>query len=1248
MEKNVGGRFIIIGIVMVAAVLSFQKGLRPGLDIAGGISLIFEVDTTGAENDPNLAENVKKQLQKRLDPQGVYDIAWRVQGRNRIEVQMPLPPKDAQQRRLDYQAAIDRLFNREITRAQIEDALRLTGAARDETVGKLARGDADAALAAPTGKADDVEKRRTDINQVIAARQHLLDTAKTRHDAYEAARAALEADQSAAGANPSSPETAPATQETTAATSAASDKAKLEESLRDAKDLYDDAVESALATNLNRRRFQEVLELDAKSPVRAQSLADTLTRHADLGPWIEDVKAKHKTWRSGRQYLDGAADLKRLLRGAGRLEFRILAEPGGENVTKYDRYRDQLKKEGRRWAPGDPEGWFKVDNPLQFFDKNTPEELKRYDTEYQNDRRFVVEKFGEDYYVLARMGPEYGLLQGAQAQRKWQLTRARPDVDPRGRPNVEFELDVVGGSLFEVLTSRNINRPLCILVDDVAYSAPNIQSTIRQRGEITGDFSSEKIEYLVQTMQGGTLPARLKDTPLSERTIGSSLGEVNRDAAVRAGYIGALAVILIMLIYYLLCGAIANVAMAMNVFLTLAAMAMLGARLNLVGIAGIVLSIGMAVDANVLIYERMREEQARGASLRMIIKNGYDKAFSTIFDSNMTTLLTCLIIYYAGSEEVKGFGLTLGWGVALNLFTAVFVTRAFFAVLLKYNLIKHVQTLKLIGLPKVDWCRWSRFFIPLSIVTMIAGISVLFIRGKTNVLDIEFLGGMNAEVELKEANLNDRSISNLLQRVAGNLVDDARRLDQVAVAPVTGEPNTFQVRVPGVAPQTLAAMLTEPLEAERVLQRGGLTTGPDHLTLQVQPDVTQESLADRIRQLAGPLSDDGKKLAGADVNAVLESGNVQEKGTVWNVTTTVTNMRLVEHALTTALGENMRIQPRISYVFRGDGDKPFPVTDRRLVNVVPGLPAAADSDLTNYLGGLAIHLDQLDPPLSIADLTARIDNALFQPDFQNMPKRRFEAFGVTPAGKGQGEQPLFRSVVIVAVEPDVSYKDNPKQWLADVAQPELNLVKTALASGQTLRKVMQFKPQIAARSQQQAGVALLLSWAMIIAYVWIRFGRLMYGVGGVVALIHDVLIAMAFVGFSGAIGGTTHGIGRFFLIEDFRINMTIIAALLTIIGFSINDTIVIFDRIREMRGRLGLVTPQIINDSINQCMSRTILTTLTVLVVVLISYIFGGSSIRGFNYCMLVGCVSGTYSTVVIAAPLLLWRFGRRAEARVG
>jgi SecD/SecF fusion protein len=1240
MEKNLGPRWVLIGVVvLIGCVLIWppSQKLRPGLDIAGGTSLIFEIDTSAAENDPSLAERVKTLLQKRVDPRGVYNLTWRVQGRNRIEVQMPLPPKEATERRLAYAEALDRLYSHELLRGQLEEALQLEGAERTAALDKLARGNADQQLGELP--AENAATWQADIDQVVANRSALLKECATRFDALRAADEALKRgvpESQPATAPTEAAATEPASQPATQAASQPVTYEGLQQAQRDASELFEDSVQDVLNTNISRRRFEEILELDEASQTRKNSLAQVREMHADLLSAINDVVAKYSVWRSGKQYLESPNDLKRLLRGAGKLEFRILADPDPGNPARYQRYRDQLK-EGRLRVPDEDLGWFKIDNPLQFFNFDSPAQLQAYRP--ADDHNYVVDKLENDYYVLAKLSPDDGLLQDVKGQRKWKLTRARIDRDEHGRWAVNFELDVVGGQYFETLTSHNIGKPLGILVDDVMYSAPNIRSTIRTNGQITGEFSLDKVQYLVQTMEGGMLPARLKDTPLSERTIGSSLGEANRDAAVKAGLIGTAAIIVIMIGYYRLCGVIANVAMIMNVFLTLAALAMLGARITLDGIAGLILSVGMAVDANVLIYERMREEKERGASLRMVIKNGYDRAFSTIFDSNMTTLLTCVIIYYVGSEEVKGFGLTLGWGIALNLFTAVFVTRVIFATLLKYNLIKDVHMLKLIGVPNINWYSKAKYLVPVTVLVTVVGVGLLFVRGRSNIFDIEFLGGVAGEFELKHAGLDDVTISKRIEKVAGDLMGDARRLDQASVEPVAGEASGMAVSLPGADGARLEALLLEPLEAANLLQRGRGASAPsaNHWVVHVTGEVTAPQLAAKIHALSDPLYQACENLSRANVNAVLESGGVRRSGLVWNVTTTATNMHLFEYALKTAIGDQMRVQESVKYV-KHFGDRPYPITQRLLDADVPGLPPGVNADMTNYLDGAAIYLDEMDPPQSTIALRQRIDDMLFQPDFQNMPKWRFDVIGVTPAGgTDDKENPLYSGVVIAAADPEIRFRDDPQAWYTGFVQPELHLIDTALTTQQSLRKVMQFKPQIAANATQQAAMALVLSWAMIVAYVWIRFGKLSYGMGGVVALIHDVLLALAFVGFSGWIAATL--IGRALLVEDFKINMPIVAALLTIIGYSVNDTIVVFDRIRETRGRLGLVTADIVNASINQTLSRTIMTVFTVFVVIVIAYIFGGSSIRGFNYCMVVGALTGCYSSIAIASPLLLARY---------
>jgi SecD/SecF fusion protein len=1219
-EKQLNQRLLlIVAVIAIAAWMLYppKEKLRPGLDIAGGVSMVFEIDDEGAKDDPNLAENVKTLLQKRVDPQGVYNLIWRVMGRNRIEIQMPLPPADAAKRRADFQTALDKLFETNIEKGALDATLRLPDAERPAAVLRFAGGS--------------------------ATREALLQTVIERQNAVLAAEAALRA----------GPQPPPATQEgEPGATQPASQPGKtldeLKVDVRNALEDLDDAVDAVLAINIDPRRFQDTLDMQEGSAARKTTLEELKQSHANLAPLIDAAVTAYGEWKKYRGFLDGPADLRRLLRGAGVLEFRILAEPSPENATKFDFLREQLHKNGPRVPRDANEGWFRIDNPLGFFNLTSLKRLN--ETEPKAFTHVVADKYNGEWYVLAKLGDENGLLR--TNPRKWRLKNAFPFRDEHGKPAVSFELDVVGGDLFRELTGRNIEKQLCIFVDNVAYSSATIKSQIGTQGQITGDFSPEKVNYLVQTMQAGALPARLKDTPISERTLGSSLGDANLRQALRSGLIGAALVIVVMLGYYLLCGLIANFAMMMNILLVLAVMAMLGARFTLDGIAGIILGIGMAVDANVLIYERMREEKERGASLRMIIKNGYDKAFTTIFDSNVTTLLTSIILYYVGSEEVRGFGLTLGWGVVMNLFTSVFVTRTIFHLLLRYNLIRDIKLNKLIGVPTVNWYGLRRIFIPISLTVTLGGLVLMFMRSPNDYLDVEFLGGVSADIETRTPAgapaFTDVEIDRRLKQVGGEIQADGRKLSQAVVEPVPGEPTAFSVSVPGVAAPRLAALLTEPLEDAGLLQRGGVEarSGQDSITIRVKDDRTADQIRAEIQALAAEAALAGENLQRANVSSVIEAGGDQTRGRFWNVTTTVTNKLLVQNALVAALGDRLQTRPQVHYVLRDSNGRPFPITDRRLENNVPGLPAGATGDVSEYIGGAAYYLDQLEPPQPVsADVAGsvydRLRNMRMQPGYQDFPWRKFTVFGVTPAGKDPEGHDLYSGIVVAVVDPAYPYAEDPDRWLSEFAQKEQGLIQATLDTEQSLRKVTQFKPQIAAQAKTQATLALLLSWAMIIAYVWIRFGRAMYGFAGVIALVHDVLVALAAIAVSGWIGSANNPL----LIEDFKINMTVIAALLTIIGFSINDTIVIFDRIRETRGRLGIITPKIINDSVNLSISRTLITSLTVFLVLLSMYVFGGSSIRGFNFCMLVGVITGVYSTVAIAAPLLLLRADRQELA---
>ena len=325
-------------------------------------------------------------------------------------------------------------------------------------------------------------------------------------------------------------------------------------------------------------------------------------------------------------------------------------------------------------------------------------------------------------------GTAFGLLRGAGKRAKWKVVTAYPDTNPMTGENVvSFGFDPRGGRLFGELTGANVNRSLCIMLDNTAVSHAVIRERITTRCQISGRFTAERVMYLVRTLEAGSLPARVKETPLKEYTVGPSLGKTNREKGMSAAVWGAIAVAVFVLLYYgIAAGGMADLALALNLLFVLAVMAFMQATFTLPGIAGLILTVGMAVDANVLIFERIREERDRGVVFKKALNVGYDKAFSTIMDANLTTLITCVILGFVGSEEVKGFAIVLGIGITTSMFTSLFVTRLIFNTLIFKGLLKDLSMRRLIGRPEVDWLGLRRIFWPVSIVAVVAG-AALFV-----------------------------------------------------------------------------------------------------------------------------------------------------------------------------------------------------------------------------------------------------------------------------------------------------------------------------------------------------------------------------------------------------------------------------------------------------------------------------------------------------------------------------------------
>jgi SecD/SecF fusion protein len=574
-------------------------------------------------------------------------------------------------------------------------------------------------------------------------------------------------------------------------------------------------------------------------------------------------------------------------------------------------------------------------------------------------------------------------------------------------------------------------------------------------------------------------------------------------------------------------------------------MSSLGATFTLPGIAGIVLTIGMCVDANVLIFERIREELARGSKMYVALRLGYQKASAAIIDGNLTNLIVCIILYYTATADVKGFAVTLGIGIIATLFTAVFMTRVIFEAW--YRLFpKRKMNMLPIALPmidrlltpKIDWYGLRKAFWVFSAVVLMASLVLVFSRGQ-DMLDIEFRSGTEVSFDLAGEKL--MALPEARKRLADAGLED------------------FQVI---------------PLDAENQLQSHSFSV------------VSIESDAEKVT---------------AKVQRAFEG--------------------------------LLDIKPVLSFkaVDAQAGEAPvYPVTRESLGQVI-NRPAVEDR-IGEFVGGVAIVLDEIQPSVTATDLEERIRFMRAQPDYQDSQFRRFRVVGLSPDPQNPGR---FTSVAVLSSDEEISYFEDQATWQSTLAAGEWRLVRDALTRESSFSKVTNFDPTVATTLANQAIVAMLLSVIAIIVYIWFRFGSFRYGVMASVALVHDVIWTLGFLALGAFVYDTA--IGHALLLEPFKINMAVIAALLTLVGYSLNDTIIVFDRIREVRGRLGYVTPQIINDAINQTISRTALTGGTTFLAIVFMYAFGGAGVHGFAFAMTVGVVVGTYSSVAIAAPLLLF-----------
>ena len=587
------------------------------------------------------------------------------------------------------------------------------------------------------------------------------------------------------------------------------------------------------------------------------------------------------------------------------------------------------------------------------------------------------------------------------------ITDARQDLDQSARPSISMQMNSNGAKNWRRLTSTNIGRRVAIVLDNYVYSAPFVQNEIPNgNSQITGDFTIEEAQDLANILKAGTLPA--PTTIVEDVVIGPPLGKVAQSQGFQSIMSGLIIVLMFMIFYYSGGGIIANLALFFNIFFILGILAQLSASLTLPGIAGIVLTIGMSIDANVLIFERIKEELRNGANLKQAISNGYDKAFTSIIDANFTTLLVGLILYNLGQGPVKGFAITLIIGIICSFFSAVYITRVIVERLSRNGDKSSLRfsfpfSRNLLSSLKIDFLGRRRLAYYFSITFISVGIISLILKGL--ILGVDFKGGRSYVVTFSE------------------------------------------VQTPSIVENGL-----------------------------------QESFNNEGVEV---------KTFGAD--------------NILKITT--------------------------SYLINDDSD---------------------DADVTvknQLISGLE-----------------NVTNLSFIEDDTMLDKENFTISSSSKVGA----------------------------TIADDIQ------NSSLSSG-------------------------ILALIAIFVYILIRFRKWQFSTGAVFALFHDTLFVISAFAIANLFG------------VSYEIDQVFIAALLTIIGYSINDTVVVFDRIRENLGiKAGSEIIPVVNESINKTISRTLITSMTTFIVVLVLFLFGGPSLSGFSFALLVGIIVGTYSSIFVATPVFV------------
>lgn len=696
--------------------------------------------------------------------------------------------------------------------------------------------------------------------------------------------------------------------------------------------------------------------------------------------------------------------------------------------------------------------------------------------------------------------------------------------DEGGRPAVSFNMTPDGARKFGQVTEQNLHKQLAIILDDVLVSAPEIQSRISDRGQITGKFTIDEVKDMVTVLSTGALAAPLE--MVGSSFLGPSLGQDAIDRGLKACYFSVIVVMLFMLIYYRHAGLVANIAMIMNVTILLALLAVLGATLTLPGIAGIVLTMGMAVDANILVFERMREEKAAGKNAQQCFTAGYERAFSAIIDGNLTTLLTGIVLYVFGTGPIQGFAATLSLGILTTLFTALVCSRIMMKLMMDTGMVKDWSMMAAISKPNIPFIKLAPKAVAVSIALFILGTVVWFARGDDK-YGIDFRGGVALQMRFKK--------STAIEEVRKGVADIA--------GPAGPKYAGAEVQSVLLGSDSGTTGAREAMQFQiRTLALGGSDVDPEKFKNELEADLR--------KQFAGRIPEPSIQVGMEKI----EAPNPYAGGGTIRV----------------SLGAERPVKEMVEKM------------QKALTAMGIGKPSEAPAPYVRPLGADGNPTKELN--------ASTYEVWLMPPDFVDWNRQ------------------------------------------AERLSTELKKMGYPL-SGDPFPSIETVSASIVGELKEKAYIALFISWIGIILYLAVRFD-MKYGIAAVVALIHDSVLAVTLTVVLDAIIPKSWGI-------DLAVSLTTVAAALTIIGYSVNDTVVIFDRLREnFREVKSKGLAQLIDDALNQTLSRTIITALTVfftVTVLLAVTLTSGGGIAAMSMPLLIGVMVGTYSSLFIAAPMLYW-----------